>query len=220
MSHSEPGSARTGTAAGARVGPVRQIEVGVSFPNAGTSTLFGGYWLTIFSAGDWETYGPRALPPEDAGGVIFYAYQQNYTSTISRQWSATRPTCGTCGRPRRAFRRVSPSWPGSTRELLTLRPATGAALGRAYWLSVFTGTDARPYLRPEEADLRHEPGLVYYRAYLEQGEPPFRVDSLIPAAVEVPRPGAHPDPTASTAGGLFPSPVRVAGPGILPPPES
>ena len=89
-----------------------------------------------------------------------------------------------------------------------------------YWLSVFTGTDARPYLRPEEADLRHEPGLVYYRAYLEQGEPPFRVDSLIPAAVEVPRPGAHPDPTASTAGGLFPSPVRVAGPGILPPPES
>jgi hypothetical protein len=87
---------------------------------------------------------------------------------------------------------------------------------RGFWISIFPGHAARPYLSEDELDLRDEPGVIYYREYYGLEEPPFRVDAIEPPPIRVPSPGFYPAPDALTEDSLFPTPVRVPGPGILP----
>jgi hypothetical protein len=85
-----------------------------------------------------------------------------------------------------------------------------------YWTSVFNADDWQTYLPSETPRPQPEPGIVYYQLYRELSEPPYLIDAFEPAALEVPAPGLHPDPTAWTAGSLFPAPIRVSEPGVLP----
>jgi hypothetical protein len=111
--------------------------------------------------------------------------------------------------------------PGTTEiQSMTLYyPRVINSLG-GYWLSIFSAHDARRFQRPDEEELRDEPGFLYYREYYETTEPPFRIDAYMPPGIEVSAPGIYPGPEESIAGSLFPAPVRVSGPGVLPEKDS
>ena len=121
--------------------------------------------------------------------------------------------------PDPATRHEAQPAPGPNVRPMTLYfPRNPSGLG-GYRMSIFNAENGDAFLPPDVGRPVPVPGFVYYQTYRELSEPPYLVDALEPAAVEVSGPGIHPDPTASTEQSLFPSPIKVSGPGVLPTPE-
>lgn len=118
--------------------------------------------------------------------------------------------------PDLATRRDAKPAPGPQIRPMTLYfPRNPRGFG-GLWISIFNAGDADACLPADRARPTDVPGIVYYQAYRELSDPPYLIDALEPAAVEVPAPGIHPDPQETTGQSLFPAPVKVSAPGVLP----